>query len=914
MARAKNMTEDVSKPRTEVDGPDAVPAGSVRSAVRFLCDYSNTLSLRGNVEEARKSAQEAWSLISDDTLGEKALVLCQFGILNARSRLYDDAERAFLDAIAIYSKLGPAKREIEARGWLADLYVRMERRAEARVQFGRISKHYGQSDDAMRTSKASYFKACIAHLDERLGDAHAGFQSALQQWDKEGGGHGPIGDMNLVGTTAFQTGNFKRAEDIFRAQLDSDGDWRRTATEGVCQFYLGSIALERNDAKTAVVCGKKAVEILSHVTDAYQLHWACGLLAEAHAAQGDGNEAVKWAEKARPGTCAAGETPSVAWRGIGVALAAAKRFKEAEDAFERAIGCSEANRRFEWCRSLLASGRFCLEHGNSEMARQRLEAAKRKATALQAPYYARQASKLLARLARPAGRSGTAGSPAHRPALDRIAAVSDLAAVLGRGLDLTLLMNRTVDICLKVLDAESAVVVLKDTATGALRTEAARSREGENSAAGAFFRDVTRRVIENNKPFFGAEAAAEMPIKKRQRVFDFDRRPVACIPLYPSESGSPGALYLDLRGTGRGVSEADRRFLDALAGILSVGVVQARMRSRLKERTLYRERDPTGRKKLGGLIGASQAMQTVYRLIELAARTDVPVLILGETGTGKELAARAIHENSGVRDRLFLTQNCGTLSGELIHSELFGHKRGSFTGAVSDRAGLFETAHGGTVFLDEIADAAPQVQASLLRVLQNGELRRLGESTTRSVDVRVIAATNTDLEKAVSRGTFRKDLFYRLQVLTIEMPALRDRKDDIPLLAGHLLRNAAREAGKSMTGFTAGALKALVKCEWPGNVRQLDNEIRRAVALAESGGILDVWLLSEHIRDEAGEVNEPSGTLRAILHSVEKRYLSQVLDKNNGHITRSALELGLSRSGLYKKMDRHGLSARVGAG
>ncbi len=914
MARAKNMTEDVSKPRTEVDERDAVPAGSVRSAVRFLCDYSNTLSLRGNVEEARKSAQDAWSLISDDIPGEKALVLCQFGILNARSRLYEDAERAFLDAIAIYSKLGPVKKEIEARGWLADLYVRMERRAEARAQFGRISGHYGQSDDAMSMSKASYFRACIAHLDERLGDAHAGFQSALQQWDKEGSGHGHIGDMNLMGTTAFQTGNFKRAEYIFRVQMDSDGDWRRTATEGVSQFYLGSIALGRNDAKTAVVYGKKAVEILSHVKDAYQLYWACGLLAEAHAALGDGNEAVKWAERARPGTRVEGETPSVAWRGIGVALAAAKRFKEAEDAFERAIRCSEANRRFEWCRSLLASGRFCMEHGNREMARQRLEAAQRKATELQTPYYARQASKLLASLARLAGRPGTSGSPAHRPALDRIAAVSDLAAVLGRGLDLTLLMNRTVDICLEVLGAESAVVVLKDTASGALRTEAARSREGKNDATDAISRDVIRRVIENNKPFFGAEAEAEMLIEKRQRGFDFDRHQVACIPLYRSESGSPGALYLELRGTGRGISEADRRFLDALAGILSVGVVQARMRSRLMERTLYRERDPTGRKELGGLIGASQAMQTVYRLIELAARTDVPVLILGETGTGKELAARAVHENSGLRNRLFLTQNCGTLSGELIHSELFGHKRGSFTGAVSDRAGLFETAHGGTVFLDEIADAAPQTQASLLRVLQNGELRRLGESTMRSVDVRVIAATNSDLEKAVSRGTFRKDLFYRLQVLTIDMPALRDRKDDIPLLAGHLLRNAARDTGRSMTGFTAGALKALVKYDWPGNVRQLDNEIRRAVALAENGGILDVGLLSKRIRDETGGANEPSGTLQAILQSVEKRYLSQVLDKNNGHITRSALELGLSRSGLYKKMDRHGLSARVHAG
>ncbi|MDE3256453.1 MAG: sigma 54-interacting transcriptional regulator [Gemmatimonadota bacterium] len=905
--RALTVFEDVSKQCFMGDDPDAAPAGSVRSAVRLLCDLSNALSLQGNLKEARNKAQDAWSLVSADAPGEQALVLSQFGILDARSRLYDDAERAFLDAIAIYSKLGPVMRETEARGWLADLYVRMERRAEARVQLGRISKHYGRTDDAESRSKASYFRACIAHLDERLGDAHAGFQSALERSDKEGGRPGLVCDLNLVGTAAFQTGNFKCAEDIFRAQLESNRDWRRTATEGVSQFYLGSIALEKNDAKAAMAYGRNAVEYLSNVKDAHQLYWAFGLMAEVCSAMGKADEAVKWADRARPGTRTAGETPIVAWRGIGVALAAANRHGEAEDAFERSITGNRTVQRFEWCRSLLAAGRFYLERGNPDLARMRLTSAARTATALQTPYYVRQASKLLAGLSLLEDRPGTAASPAHRLALDRVTAFSDLAADLGRGLELTQLVNRTVDICMEVVGAESAAVVLKDAAPGALRTVAVRSRGGESCASKAIVRDVTRRVIASNKPLFGAEAEVEMPFEKRQRVFDFGRRPVACIPLQCSESGAQGALYIDLCSTDRAISKADRRFLVALSGLLSVGVVQARMISRLEERTLYREPDPTGRKGLGGLFGASHLMQEVYSLIERAALTDLPVLIQGDTGTGKELAARAIHDNSAVKDRLFLSQNCGALSGELIHSELFGHKKGSFTGAASDRAGLFETATGGTVFLDEIADASPQVQASLLRVLQNGELRRLGESTPRRVNVRVIAASNTNLEKAVSRGAFRRDLFYRLQVLNINMPALRDRKDDIPPLAGHLLRRAACEAGKTMTGFTAGALKALMNCDWPGNVRQLDNEIRRAVALAENGGILDADLLSEGIRDKTVRIDESSGTLQAILQSVERRYLSQVLDRNDWNITQSALELGLTRSGLYKKLERHNL-------
>ena len=902
------MFEGVMKPGFVGDDPDAEAAGSVRSAVRFLCDYSNALSSRGNVEEARKRAQDAWSLVSDNIPGEKALVLCQFGILNARSRLYDDAERAFRDAIAIYAKLGSVNREIETRGWLADLYVRMERQAEARVQLERISEHYGQSDDAVSRSKAGYFRACIAHLDERLGDAYAGFQTALERSDKEGGRLGSVGDMNLVGTTAFQTGNFKRAEDIFRALLDTDGDWRRTATQGVSQCYLGWIALEKNDAETAIACGKKAVEILSHVKDSYQLYWAFGLLAEAHAALGNGGEAVSWADRARPGTRSEGETSTVSWRGIGVALAAAKRPVEAENAFERAIGCSEADQRFEWCRSLLAAGRFYLETGNPELARLRLEAAKRKAEALQTPVYARKATILLSRLARL--ESGSGNTSRTRPVDGRIAAVSGLARDLGQGLDPTSLMDRALSECLKVVEVERAVVVLSVAATGALRTELARSREGGNAVSGRINQGAVRRAMEKKEPLFITETAAEKRTGKRQGVFDFDILSVACVPLHFREQGSLGALYLEYRGGGNALSGSDREFLIALAGLLSVGVVQERSRRGLKEPECCGERGLPGRKQLGGLVGASHAMQEVYRMIERVARTDLPVLIQGETGTGKELAARAIHDNSAVRERPFLAQNCGTLAGELIHSELFGHRKGSFTGAVSDRAGLFETGHGGTVFLDEIADAAPGAQASMLRVLQNGELRRLGENATRRVNVRVIAATNTDLEKAVSRGSFRKDLYYRLQVLTIEMPPLRDRKDDIPLLAEHLLRNAAREAGRKVAGFTACALKALMQHDWPGNVRQLDNEIRRAVALAENGGILDVELLSERIRDEAGGIDEPPGTLRAFLQNAERRYLSQVLNRNDWNISRSALELGFSRSGLYKKLERHGLSTR----
>ncbi len=905
--RALSIFKNVSEPGLQGDDLAGVPIGKIKSRVRFLCDFSNALSSRGFIEEANEKMQDALSLVSEETPVEKALVLCQLGIVNARSRSFDQAERSFLDAIAIYQRLGLSGKERETRRWLASLYEHMERREEARVQIKLISDHYAGAGDALGRSRASYFDAYIAHLDGRLEDAHTLFESALEWSKKAGEPAGNIDNMDLIGVTAFRTGNFERAEEIFQAQKLSNRDWRRTATEGVSHFYLGSIALENRDAKAAVAHGKKAVEILSHVKDAEQLYWAFGLMAEAHAALGNAAEAVRWADRARSGTEMAGETPTVAWRGIGVASAAAKRREEAEDAFNRAVASNQVSQRFEWFRSLLAGGRFYLEHGNLDMARLRLEAAERKAKALQTSFYARKASNLLSRLARLEERSESVGAAESRPTNNRVAAISELAEDLGRGLDPTSLMDTTLDACLKVVGADRAMVVLKDATSGALRTGMARSREGGSAASQHINRGVVQRAIGNNEPFFGTDAAADKPIKKRQSVFDLDVRSVVCVPLYHQETGSVGALYLDRRGIGNAVSEADRRFLIALAGLLSVGVVQDRMRSLLKERSLYREHLESGTKGLGGLVGASRAMQAVYRLIERAANTNLTVLIQGETGTGKELAARAVHDNSVVKDRMFLSQNCGALSGELLHSELFGHKKGSFTGAMSDRAGLFGTAHGGTVFLDEVADASHEVQASLLRVLQSGEVRRLGESVPRKVNVRVIAATNADLEEAVSAGAFRKDLYYRLLVLPIKMPALRDRMDDIPLLAEHLMRNAAREAGKAVAGFTEGAVKALMNYGWPGNVRQLDNEIRRAVALVENGGVLDVELLSERLRHEADGDDGTAGTLRVFLQSVEKRYLSQILDKNNGNITRTASELGVTRSGLYKKLERHGL-------
>jgi two-component system response regulator HupR/HoxA len=296
---------------------------------------------------------------------------------------------------------------------------------------------------------------------------------------------------------------------------------------------------------------------------------------------------------------------------------------------------------------------------------------------------------------------------------------------------------------------------------------------------------------------------------------------------------------------------------------------------------------------------------------------DIPLLITGESGTGKELLARAIHYNSPRAGRTFVIENCGALADQILESELFGHKRGAFTGAYEDRVGLFEQADGGTIFLDEIGETSPAMQVKLLRVLQEGEIRPLGSSRSRRVDVRVISATNRDLEAEVGRGGFRADLYYRLAGFTLHLLPLRERTMDIPPIARAMLARAVEELGKPAADFSDEALGVLCSYRWPGNAREVQNEIYRMLTLARDGE-LDAGVLSPRLVEAAAAapvaptVPSGSGPLRARLDAVEERILRETLQRHRGNKTAAARELGLSRVGLRGKLERLGLEIRRG--
>jgi DNA-binding NtrC family response regulator len=308
------------------------------------------------------------------------------------------------------------------------------------------------------------------------------------------------------------------------------------------------------------------------------------------------------------------------------------------------------------------------------------------------------------------------------------------------------------------------------------------------------------------------------------------------------------------------------------------------------------------------IVGRDHRMIKVFDMIDAVAETRATVLITGESGTGKSLIARAIHRRSSRRDKPFVEVACGALPETLLESELFGHVAGAFTGAAGDKIGKFMQANEGTIFLDEVATASPGMQVKLLRVLQDLEFEQVGGTKTYKIDTRIILATNEDLSKAVAEGRFRQDLFYRINVINIELPPIRDRISDIPLLAEHFLSRVCEDSGKKVHGFTDEAMQDLQRYRWPGNVRELQNIIERAVLLGKSN-LIGAEDLPANVTAGGGVSVEPLGSrsLKQAMEAPERQIILEVLEANNWNRQITAETLGINRTTLYKKMKRLGL-------
>jgi transcriptional regulator with GAF, ATPase, and Fis domain len=461
------------------------------------------------------------------------------------------------------------------------------------------------------------------------------------------------------------------------------------------------------------------------------------------------------------------------------------------------------------------------------------------------------------------------------------------------------LLERT----LEAVPGERAALLLADRGSPEIAAAFACDRRG---AAAPFpvSRTATRRVLETGVALLAGDVLLHEGLAGAESLESDSIRWLLAAPLV-HRGRTLGLLYLDSREPGAAFDEMHLQLVAALGGIAAGALADVRQTEWLEEENRRLTADLAA-----GMVGESPRMREIYRVLGRAAASDSTVLLRGESGTGKEVAARALHRGSPRSGRPFVAVNCATLTETLLESELFGHEKGAFTGAVARKIGKVETADGGTLFLDEIGEIPLPLQAKLLRFLQERELERLGSTRPIRVDVRVVAATNRDLERAMREGTFREDLYYRLNVITLHLPPLRERREDIPRLASHFAARTGQRLGRPVTGFTPEARACLLRYPWPGNVRELANAVERALVLGE-GGLIRPEDLPEAVLESAPVPEVPLGRFHETVQETKRQLIRSAVAEAGGNITRAAARLGLQPTYLHRLIRNLGLRDEI---
>ncbi|MDO9391525.1 MAG: sigma 54-interacting transcriptional regulator [bacterium] len=473
-----------------------------------------------------------------------------------------------------------------------------------------------------------------------------------------------------------------------------------------------------------------------------------------------------------------------------------------------------------------------------------------------------------------------------------------IAALLDPGRNQAELAQSCLDVTVKLLNAERGGLFLMDENSKLFLAAKIDLDPDTQHDALEFSSNAVMAAAAGETMVVSNDAQLDEDLSSRLSVKRNAIRSLLCLPLR-SREGTLGAIYLDSRLKPGIFNQAQRDFTKALAQILGAVIESHRLLEELRVKN--QEQQGAGSKALSALIGNSPAVKNMLKRITAAAPTDVTVLLDGESGTGKEMAAQIVHQLSARKDRKFLALDCGSLPETLLESELFGYLKGSFTGAGRDKTGLFEAADGGTVFLDEIASASPAVQARLLRVIESGEIRRIGSETVSRVDVRMICATNKDLEIEINEGRFREDLYYRLKVMKIDIPPLRERSEDLLVLAEYFKNKHQNKFNKGKLSFNEGAKRAIVMHNWPGNIRELENTIQKAVLLAPKKTISEGELEIGWYRvDDAQSIKDTH-------EDSQKQVIIRCLESAGHNFTKAAKIYGISKRHFYRLTDKHGV-------
>ena len=504
-----------------------------------------------------------------------------------------------------------------------------------------------------------------------------------------------------------------------------------------------------------------------------------------------------------------------------------------------------------------------------------------------------------------------------RRELTELTLLLELSEILDRSMDLREVLGPALETMHRHLGMLHGTITLLNRETGEISIEAAYGLSPSAQRRGRYRlgEGVTGRVVAEGRPAIVPRVSEEPKfLDKTGTLKDLDRDSVAflCVPI-KLENETIGTLSANRLFTGDVSLEEDVRLLRIITSMISRAVrlrqqAQEERQRLIEERARLRE-ELKERFRPANIIGRSKAMQEVYDLIAQVAKSSATVLITGESGVGKELIAHAIHYNSERADRPFVPVHIGALPESIIESELFGHEKGAFTGATRQRPGRFERADGGTLFLDEVGDLSPATQVRLLRVLQEKEFERVGGTEPIKADVRIIAATNRDLEEAIDEGAFRRDLYYRLNVFPIHVPPLRERPTDIMLLADYFVEKYSKRHGIDVRRINTPAIDMLTSYHWPGNVRELENCMERAVLLSVDG-VIRSYHLPPTLQTAEASGTMPTGELEATLFAIERDLILDALKSSRGNMAKAARNLGITERVMGLRVKKHGIEAK----
>lgn len=468
--------------------------------------------------------------------------------------------------------------------------------------------------------------------------------------------------------------------------------------------------------------------------------------------------------------------------------------------------------------------------------------------------------------------------------------------------DLEQLQAQLLDLIFEVVPAGRGAILLAEGAAQEFNCLYARTREAGQPQLVRVSRTIARQVIKENVAILGVDVTASGKLSHVESLVASEVRSLLCVPLSVFQR-MIGCIYLDSTSASNQFKEEHLQLMTAIAGISSVALDNARRLQWLEQEN---QRLTTEIRQEQALVGEGARMKEIFQFLARVAPTESTVLIEGESGTGKELVARALHSNSPRSSKPFVAINCAAIPETLLESDLFGHERGAFTGAATQKKGRLEVADGGVVFLDEIGELAPALQAKLLRVLQEREFERVGGTRPNKVDIRLIAATNRDLNEAVRKGEFRQDLYYRLAVVKLTMPSLREHREDIPLLTRHFVQKHAKHCKVKPKPLSREAMAALVNYEWPGNVRELENAIERALVMGSSDTIL-LEDLPESFLEQAPAEELDEGRYHANVKELKKRLIFDAVEQARGNYVEAAGILGVHPNYLHRLIRNLGL-------